>query len=142
MTRDDAALVADADALFDHPTRTAWTTSFLLSPNHHLCIAYVDDATVGFVSGVETMHPDKGAEMLLYELGVADAYRRRGVGRALVAALADRARDRGCYGMWVLTDADNAAAVRTYESAGATSEGEQLMLAWSFDAKQEVELEP
>ena len=45
------------------------------------------------VTGVETTHPDKGTEMFLYELAVDEAARDRGVGRALVAALADLARD-------------------------------------------------
>ena len=45
------------------------------------------------MSGVETMHPDKGTEMFLYELDVAEGP-RQGVGRALVAALADLARER------------------------------------------------
>jgi len=54
---------------------------------------------IGFVSGVELTHPDKGSEMFLYELGVDAAARRRGVGRALVEALRALARRRGCYGM-------------------------------------------
>ena len=28
-------------------------------------------------------HPDKGTEMLLYELGVDESYRRRGIGRVV-----------------------------------------------------------
>ena len=71
------------------------------------------------VSGVETTHPDKGTEMFLYELGVAERFRRRGVGAALVEALADLAGERECYGMWVLTDADNDAALATYARSGA-----------------------
>jgi len=58
--------------------------------------------------------------MFLYELGVEEAFRRRGVGWALVAALTDLARDRGCYGMWVVTGEDNPAAVATYQRAGGT----------------------
>lgn len=34
--------------------------------------------------------------------------------------------------IWVLTDEDNAAAIATYEEAGATSEGTHLMLGWKF----------
>jgi ribosomal protein S18 acetylase RimI-like enzyme len=92
----------------------------------------VDGAPAGFVSGVEMCHPDKGVEMLLYELGVDEAFRRRGIGRALTEALASRARERGCYGMWVLTDMDNAEARPTYKSAGGAEEGEQLMIGWKF----------
>jgi ribosomal protein S18 acetylase RimI-like enzyme len=85
------------------------------------------------VTGVEMTHPDKGTEMFLYELGVDESFRGRGVGKALVAALADLARDRGCYGMWVITDEDNAAALATYSRAGGTPERDQVVLVWTFD---------
>ena len=125
-----------AEHLFDEPARLDAARVFLESPTHHLCIAYEDDVPAGFVSGVETTHPDKGTEMFLYELAVDEGHRRRGIGHALVAALAERARERGCYGMWVLTDEDNTAAVRTYESAGGGNASEQLMLEWAFDTRQ------
>ena len=73
-------------------------------------------------------HPDKGTEMFLYELGVDDAARGQGAGKALVAALRDLAEERGCYGMWVLTDADNEAAVRTYQAAGGGEPDPQVLL--------------
>ena len=132
MSRGDDAVVVAAESLFDEPADSVATERFLASPTHHLCIAYVDDAPAGFVSGVETTHPDKGTEMFLYELAVDDRYRRHGVGRALVEALVDRARARGCYGMWVLTDADNDAALATYAAAGGTRDGAQVMLEWKF----------
>jgi [ribosomal protein S18]-alanine N-acetyltransferase len=43
------------------------------------------------------------------------------------------ARSRGCYGMWVLTHADNSAAIRTYRSAGASEQKDQVMLTWHLD---------
>lgn len=55
-------------------------------------------------------HPDKGTETFQYELGVDESFRGRGVGRALVSALADLSRERGCYGVWTITDEENAAA--------------------------------
>ena len=42
--------------------------------------------------------------MLLYELAVDPTFLGRGCGTALVKALAALARERNCYGMWVLTD--------------------------------------
>ena len=84
------------------------------------------------MSGVETTHPDKGTEMFLYELAVAEDARNRGVGRSLVAALADIARERGCYGMWVLTDDDNPAAVTAYEAAGGRQEPLTRLIAWEW----------
>jgi ribosomal protein S18 acetylase RimI-like enzyme len=129
---DDAAIRAAAH-LFDGPPRPEATAEFLAASGHHLLLATVDDVAVGFVSGVETTHPDKGTELFLNELAVDERYRRRGVGVALVRALATLARDRGCYGMWVLTDAENEAALATYRSAGAGRAEPTVMLSWRFD---------
>jgi ribosomal protein S18 acetylase RimI-like enzyme len=129
---DDGA-VAAAQHLFDGPSDPAATARFLADPDSHLFVAYdADERPVGFVSGVEMTHPDKGTEMFLYELAVAESARRRGVGRALVEALIRRARERGCYGMFVFTDDNNAAALATYRGAGARKESPQLMLEWDF----------
>ena len=128
----DAAFVHRAAALFDNAPRDDATERFLRSDDHHLLLAMDGDEPVGFVSGVELTHPDKGVEMFLYELGVAEAARRRGVGTALVEALAAVAIDRGCRGMWVLTEEDNEAAIATYRRAGAMRDERTLLFEWSF----------
>ncbi len=111
----DEHFVFSGSDLFDHAPTEVWTTRFLSTEGHHLLVAVDDhDDPMGFVSGVETTHPDKGTEMFLYELGVGEAHRRKGVATALVEALKDLARERGNYGMWVLCDEDNEAAVKTY----------------------------
>jgi ribosomal protein S18 acetylase RimI-like enzyme len=130
ITQSDA--VQAAEQLFDHSPRLRDTERFLAGQGHHLLIAYVDGVPAGMITGVEMTHPDKGTEMFLYELGVAEAFRRRGIGQALVSALAGVARERGCYGMWVLTDEDNVAAQTAYNRVGGTSEGTQVMFAWDF----------
>ncbi|MEU8637527.1 hypothetical protein AB0C38_35565 [Amycolatopsis sp. NPDC048633] len=50
-----------------------------------------------------------------------------------MTALADVARERGCYGMWVVTEGDNAAAAATYRGAGGVAEERQTVLEWTFD---------
>jgi ribosomal protein S18 acetylase RimI-like enzyme len=124
--------VVAASHLFDGPAQAAATERFLTTDGHHLLVAYEDGEPVGFVSGVETTHPDKGTEMFLYELAVAEPSRRRGIGRALVDRLAALAKETGCYGMWVVTDHDNAAARATYEGAGAVTETGQVVEVWTF----------
>ncbi|MEH1012948.1 GNAT family N-acetyltransferase [Micromonospora sp. CPCC 206060] len=124
--------VLAAGALFDDPVRPDWATRFLDSPGHHLLVAYVDGTPVGMVTGVEMTHPDKGTELFLYELGVADGYQRRGIGGALVAALADLARERGLYGMWVVADGDNVPALATYRSAGGEASPNEVVFTWTF----------
>ena len=129
----DPAAVVAADHLFDAPSKDSATARFLAEPGHHLLCAYDDEGRVlGMVSGVETTHPDKGTEMFLYELGVDPSAQGRGIGTTLVQALADLARERGCYGMWVGTEPDNAAALATYRKAGGGDEEAFIALTWTF----------
>lgn len=121
-----------ASRLLDNPAKPEWAQRFLTEPAHHLLLAWIEDKAVGFISGVETTHPDKGTEMFLYELGVDEEHRNRGIGRALVAELKRLAAERGCYGMWVLTDRDNSAALKTYRAAGADEESDHVMLTFNF----------
>ncbi|WP_055490084.1 GNAT family N-acetyltransferase [Streptomyces sp. TP-A0356] len=128
------AEVTAAEHLFDHPVRPEWAERFLTAAGHHLFLAYEDGepTPVGFVSGVETIHPDKGTEMFLYELAVAEPYRRGGIGRALVRRLAALGRERGCYGMWVLVDTGNDIALAAYRSAGGKDDGTCTVVTWDF----------
>ena len=129
----DPAAVHSAGDLFDSPPLAEPTERFLSDPTHHLLLAY-DSAgrAIGMISGIETTHPDKGTEMFIYELGVAPTARLKGVATELVKALADLARTRGCYGMWVGTEPENAAAQATYRKAGANEEAPFLLLSWDL----------
>ncbi len=139
----DAAVVEAGAELFEETPTAAAAEQFLSSPGHYLLFAYADDAedgavgAIGMISGVETTHPDKGTEMFLYELGVVPTARKRGIATELIRALAALAKARGCYGMWVDVDADNAAALATYRRAGAQKEAACVEAAcvvqpWNF----------
>jgi ribosomal protein S18 acetylase RimI-like enzyme len=134
----DDVLVAQAGHLFDDLPQNEAIRRFLAEPTHHLLVAYAHDQPVGFVSGVELTHPDKGTEMFLYELAVEPDHQRRGIGTALVNELGKLARSRGCYGMWVLADDDNAAAAATYRQANGAIESKPDMFSWRFVADEEV----
>jgi len=56
------------------------------------------------------------AEVLLYEIGVRSAHRRRGIGRALIAELDRWMRAHDVREVWVL--AGNAAAMAFYRACG------------------------
>lgn len=133
----DGGLLRQASHLFDEPVQGPWVTRFLAQAGHHVCLASVGTRPAGFVSGIEMTHPDKGTEMFLYELGVDEAFRGRGIGTALVEALADRAHALGCTGMWVLTERDNEAAMATYRRAGAAEESDHVMLGWRFGDRRD-----
>ena len=129
---DEGRVVAAAD-LFDDPPRPEATAIFLASERHHLLIATVDGTPAGFVTGVETTHPDKGTEMFIYELGVDDEFLRRGIAKALLAELKAIAIKRGCYGMWVITEPGNDAALATYRSIKGFDEAESVTFTLAFE---------
>lgn len=114
----DVALVAHAADLFDDAPAAEHTAKFLAAPGHHLLIALGGGGPIGFVTGVEMVHPDKGTEMCVYELGTREDRRREGVATALLQALTELASECGCYGMWVATEPGNDAAIVTYRRAG------------------------
>ena len=124
---DIPAVVAAVD-LFDEEPRADWTGRFLAADANHLIGAFDGARLIGFVTGVELTHPDKGTEMFLYELSVAERYRRQGIGAALVSRLRAIAVERGCYGMWVLTESANEAAQATYRAGGLDGRSTVLMI--------------
>lgn len=128
----DIDLLVGASHLFDEPVDPRLARTFLADEGHHCLLAMDEDRPVGFVTGVTVRHPDKADEMLLYELGVDEASRGRGVGTALVEALRDLAVESGFRGMWVLTEGVNEAALRTYRAAGADGTDEAVVLEWRF----------
>jgi ribosomal protein S18 acetylase RimI-like enzyme len=119
----DEAEVARFREAFDYDVIPDETRRFLADERHILLLGYVDALPAGFVSGVELFHPDKRAELFLYEIGVVDAARRRGLARALIEELKRLGKERGCAAMWVLTDEANAAAVGLYERTGGRWDG-------------------
>jgi ribosomal protein S18 acetylase RimI-like enzyme len=132
ISQEDLGFVLEASHLFDGPAQLDATQRFLCEQGHHLLIAYEEGQPAGFVSGVEVTHPDKGTEMFLYELGVDEQFRRRGIGRALIERLKTIAQERGCYAMWVITGQNNAAALAAYESSGGATESGQVVVVWSL----------
>jgi len=132
LVEGDEDRVVAASHLFDNSADSDATRRFLADGRHHIFVAYEGEHPVGFVTGVEVTHPDKGTEMFLYELAVQEEYRRRGIGRELVESLKVLAQERGCYGMWVLTDAENIAARSTYERSGGIAETGQVVVVWQF----------
>ena len=68
--------------------------------------------------------------LCVYEIEVVEAHRSRGIGGRLLRELRAIARERGIAEGFVLTYADNAAAMRLYASAGGTRSD---VVEWDFD---------
>jgi ribosomal protein S18 acetylase RimI-like enzyme len=134
---DEAILMNVAAEVFDNTIDAELTREFLEDPRHHIAVAIDDGLVVGFASGVHYIHPDKPPELWINEVGLAPAYRRRGLGKAVLRALFDVGRAHRCTHAWVLTDRSNVAGIALYSSVGGAAgvgakEPSNALLGYSF----------
>lgn len=109
----------EAASLFDRSPDREAVRRFLQREDHHLLLAYLGSAPVGFALAHELHRLDGPApKLLLYEIGTAPAFRRRGIARSLIAALKELATSRGARSVFAITDEGNPGAMRLYSATG------------------------
>ncbi len=114
---------------FDDPIQPRAAQEFLASPTHHLAVAIEDGLVVGFASAVQYVHPDKPRpELWVNEVGVSPSHQGRGIGKAIMHALLEYARETGCAEAWVLTERNNLPAMRLYQSVGGEEEQQDTVM--------------
>jgi aminoglycoside 3-N-acetyltransferase I len=93
-------------------------------------VAFEGGDPIAFVLAYQLPRRDGDeAILLVYEVGVTEAHRRRGVAKGLLAELARIARELGVREGFVLADQDNDAANALYASQG----GERRdVVEWDF----------
>ncbi len=106
-------------------------TALLQDPRTLFLVAFDGEEPVGLVLAYALpRRHGLNVTLCVYEVDVNAAYRRRGIGGRLLRELEAVARKRGIEEGFVLTDADNAAAMRLYESVGGTRND---VVEWDFD---------
>lgn len=121
------ALFADAfeepDAYLGAPPDDAYLTAFLAKP-HVIALAACDGEAVigGLVAYVLDKFEQARAEVYIYDLAVAEAYRRQGVATALINALKPIAREAGASVIFVQADYEDPPAIALYDSLGHREE--------------------
>ena len=135
---DEEVLGRVDEDVFDYAVDIDRAREFISDARHHIAVAIDDGVVVGFASGVHYVHPDKPTpEMWVNEVGVASTHRRRGIGKALMDCLLDAGRKLGCNEAWVLTDRDNAPAMRLYATIdGAQPPTDQVMINFYLDGSE------
>lgn len=94
------------------------------APRAILLVAEHDGMLAGFATGTQIYDATRAADaMMLLDLFVAPPARRRGIGRALMAALAAEAKRRGALCLWWGVDEGDDEAMLFYRAIGARSEG-------------------
>jgi ribosomal protein S18 acetylase RimI-like enzyme len=118
------SVLAAEDADFDIDDRGGTLTpsspedqaAYLADPAVVHLVAEDGGRVVGHLYGHVLRKRTGHVEVLLYEIGVRGAYRRRGIGRALVDALSAWMSERRLVELWVV--ADNPGAVAFYGACG------------------------
>ena len=126
---DTAHRLLSAD-VFDNPVDPGQLARFEADTGHELVFAMSGDTVLGFASGTILLHPDKPPAFFVNEVDVAPAARRQGIGTRLCRMLIGIARDRGCKGIWLATEADNAAARALYRGLDARETPGVVVCDW------------
>jgi ribosomal-protein-alanine N-acetyltransferase len=117
-TAQEAGLMASAHAqAFDRPWDEAVFRDFLAQPGTFALVA-VDEDPAGVV-----LCRAMAGEAEVLTLAVAPWARRRGVGRTLMTAALDLARETGAEAMFLEADVSNDAAVTLYAQLGFERSG-------------------
>lgn len=104
--------------MFAEPILPYRLAAYLAEPGHQLVVALAGGKIVGQCAAIVHRHPDKVAELFIDEVVTAPGFRRRGIARSMIMAMADWARELGCGEIWVGTEPDNGAARQLYSTLG------------------------
>ena len=112
------------NSLFDDKQwNEAEGNKFLANQDNALFVAFEDNTPTGFLTAHRLQRFDsRKAEVLLYEMGVHEDYRRKGIGKALIEEVKKWAKEVGAAEVWVLTEKSNIPAMAMYQSAGGQEE--------------------
>lgn len=129
---DEGVLDNVAPGVFDEPIRPDLARRFLETSNYRIFVALDGDLVVGMVTGFTHFHPDKDEEFFVNELGVDDAYRRRGIGEQLLRTILAEARAMGCPDAWLGTEHTNAEALALYRKVMTGEDTEEAMSIFTY----------
>ena len=121
--REALRVFADAfeeeENFFSAPPSDAYLTRLLSDERFVLLTASADGQVVGVLSAYELVKYERErSEFYIYDLAVAEPYRRRGIARALIEALKPIARAVGGWMIFVQADRVDEPAVALYRSMG------------------------
>ena len=123
-------LLSVGPGLFDHPIRPDQARAFPDNPLNLLVMAWHGDTAVGMAPATILLHPDKPPSLFVNELGIHEDHLRQGVATALMTRLIELAQARGCKGIWLGTEPENAAARALYLELGGV---EETFVGFSWD---------
>ncbi len=91
----------------------------------YLYLAFIDSSIVGLANAFRFPNVEAGGEMVyLYDIEVAQSFRKKGIGSALIKQLMNDCKEDDVDFIWAGTERKNLAARKTFEATAATLEGD------------------
>ncbi len=107
---------------------------FLSNSQNILLSAELDGTLVGQVIGYILDRWDRDKPMLfLYSIDVAETYRGKGIGTALIEAIRKQGRAQNCSEAFVFTNRSNPAAMQLYQSTGGKRADPDDVVMFEYD---------
>ena len=125
--RDALRVFADAfdeeENFFGAPPSDEYLQRLLADPRFVVLVARIEGQVVGALSAYELMKYERErSEFYIYDLAVAEAFRRQGVATALIEALKPIAKAAGGWVIFVQADRVDDPAVALYRKLGVEEE--------------------
>jgi aminoglycoside 3-N-acetyltransferase I len=116
------------DGISDIPiSNYKYLNDLLSKDDFHAFVALKDKLLIGGLTAYELpMFKEDVREMFLYEIGVDENYRQKGIAKELIDSLKRTCLDKGIKIIFVGTSLDNPAARQLYKSTS----GEEEVTAW------------
>jgi phosphinothricin acetyltransferase len=120
------------DTVVSIDNRRAWVAA-RKSLGYPVLVAEIDGAVAGYATFADFRAFDGYRFTVEHSIYVDKAFRRRGIARALLPALIERARAIGKHVMLGAIAADNAASIRLHADAGFVEVGRLPQVGRKFD---------
>ncbi len=104
---------------FSDPPSDAYFEKLLSNVHFVMLAARINGTVVGALAAYELVkYEQERSEFYIYDLAVAEPFRRRGIARSLIEALRPIAKSAGAWVIFVQADREDGPAVALYRSMG------------------------
>ena len=135
MSAKDAPVAAQVVISFSREVvPSGYMVRLLGNPANFLLVADHNSEVAGFLLAYTLERLKEAARMVfIYEIEVANSYRRIGIGTALISAIRDIAVGEGIKRAFVITTYTNTAAVAFYQHTGGECvDGDEVLFRYSW----------
>lgn len=109
----------EAATFFSDPPTDAYFEKLLSNAHFVMLVARINGTVVGALAAYELVKYERQrSEFYIYDLAVAEPFRRRGIARTLIEALKPIAKSAGAWVIFVQADREDEPAVALYRSIG------------------------